>query len=51
MWNHGPKMLERMERSSIPWPLFSSEELADALAFLESIQLPSRPAAAEGGQR
>ena len=51
MWNHGPKMLERMERSSIPWPLFSSEELADTLAFLESIQLPRRPPAAEGGQR
>jgi cytochrome c2 len=50
MWNHGPKMLQRMEQSSIPWPLFGSQELADTLAFLESIQLPSRPAG-EGGQR
>ena len=51
MWNHGPKMLQRMEQSSIPWPLFSSQELADTLAFLESIQRPNRTAAAEGGQR
>jgi cytochrome c2 len=50
MWNHGPKMLQRMEQSSIPWPLFSSQELADTLAFLESIQQPASPAA-EGGPR
>jgi mono/diheme cytochrome c family protein len=51
MWNHGPRMLQRMEQFSIPWPQFSSQELADTLAFLESIQVPARPAAAEGGQR
>jgi len=51
MWNHGPKMLQRMEQFSIPWPLFSSQELADVLAYLESIQLPDRPPASEGGQR
>ena len=51
MWNHGPRMLQRMEQSSIPWPLFSSQELADTLAFLESIQLPNRSARPEGGQQ
>ncbi|MBI3934876.1 MAG: c-type cytochrome [Acidobacteria bacterium] len=51
MWNHGPKMLQRMEQSSIPWPLFSSQELADTLAYLESIQLPDRAPASEGGPR
>ena len=51
MWNHGPAMLQRMERSSIAWPLFNSQELANTLAYLESIQQPGRPPAAEGGQK
>lgn len=51
MWNHGPRMLQRMEQSSIPWPSFNSQELADTLAFLESIQQPGRAAASAGGQR
>ncbi len=41
MWNHGPAMLQRMERSSISWPVFNSKELADTLAFLKSIQARS----------
>jgi cytochrome c2 len=45
MWNHGPKMLERMEKSSIAWPMFSSQELADTLAFLKSIQQAAPSAA------
>lgn len=31
-------LLKQMEESSIPWPLFSTRELADTLAFLRSIQ-------------
>ncbi|MBI1955321.1 MAG: c-type cytochrome [Acidobacteria bacterium] len=38
MWNHGPRMLQRMESSSIPWPVFSSRELADTITFLERLQ-------------
>lgn len=49
MWNHGPAMLQRMERFSIAWPMFSTQELSDTLAFLESIQ-QRPPRAAQGGQ-
>lgn len=38
MWNHGPAMLQQMEQASIPWPLFTTGELADTLAYLRSIQ-------------
>ena len=38
MWNHGPRMLQRMESSSIPWPVFSNRELADTITFLERLQ-------------
>lgn len=47
MWNHGPAMLQRMEKTGISWPVFNSKELADTLAFLASIQTnpsPSPPA-------
>ncbi|OFW10910.1 MAG: hypothetical protein A3G20_07110 [Acidobacteria bacterium RIFCSPLOWO2_12_FULL_59_11] len=38
MWNHGPRMLQRMESSSIPWPVFNSRELADTITFLERLR-------------
>ncbi|MBI2815897.1 MAG: c-type cytochrome [Acidobacteria bacterium] len=41
MWNHGPAMLQRMEKSAIAWPVFNSKELSDTLAFLKSIQAAS----------
>jgi cytochrome c2 len=34
MWNHGPAMWEKMRDGRIPWPRFSSQELADLLTFL-----------------
>ena len=43
MWNHGPAMLQRMERSAVSWPVFNSKELADTLAFLKSVQVGSTP--------
>jgi cytochrome c2 len=43
MWNHGPAMLQRMERSAISWPVFNSKELADTLAFLKRVQAHSSP--------
>jgi cytochrome c2 len=51
MWNHGPAMLRRMESSAIPWPLFNSQELAETITFLESIQQPGGPAVSVGGQQ
>ncbi|MBI4463938.1 MAG: c-type cytochrome [Acidobacteria bacterium] len=50
MWNHGPRMLQQMESSAIPWPVFNSQELADTVAFLESLHPPTRPTSTEGGQ-
>ncbi|MBI4442160.1 MAG: cytochrome c [Acidobacteria bacterium] len=50
MWNHGPSMLQRLESSAIPWPQFNSQELADTLAFLESIHGAARRTPSEGGQ-
>ncbi|MBI4465254.1 MAG: c-type cytochrome [Acidobacteria bacterium] len=41
MWNHGPAMLQIMEKSDVSWPVFTSKELADTLAFLKSIQAGS----------
>lgn len=44
MWNHGPAMLQRMEKSAISWPVFNGKELADTLAYLKSIQKPQSEA-------
>ena len=44
LWNHGPIMLENMKQIALPWPLFDSRELADTLAFLESIRKSDAPA-------
>lgn len=48
LWNHGPIMLKNMQRIALPWPLFESRELADALAYLESIRNSSSPAPRSG---
>ncbi|MBI3895930.1 MAG: cytochrome c [Acidobacteria bacterium] len=44
MWNHGPRMLQQMESSAIPWPVFTSKELADTIVFIESLQKHSTQA-------
>ena len=41
MWNHGPAMLQIMERAAVAWPVFTGKELVDTLAFLKSIQTGS----------
>ncbi len=54
MWNHGPTMLKHMESAAMSWPVFNSRELADTLAYLESIQKPAAQAAlpaSEGGKQ
>ena len=50
LWNHGPIMLENMKQIALPWPLFDGRELADTLAFLESIRSSSSPAPRSGTQ-
>jgi mono/diheme cytochrome c family protein len=59
MWNHGPAMTEAMRAQGIQRPSFTSAELTDVIAYLESWSpsmptrplyvLPGRPA--EGRQR
>jgi mono/diheme cytochrome c family protein len=34
MWNHAPKMGDKMSTYSVPWPRLDSEEMADLFAFL-----------------
>jgi mono/diheme cytochrome c family protein len=35
LWEHGPAMLGRMREQSIPWPRFTTREMADLIAYLE----------------
>jgi hypothetical protein len=34
MWNHGPKMLQKMRSAEIPWPKVYGREMADLLEYL-----------------
>ena len=34
VWQHGPKMLQEMEKSKTRWPNFTGHEMADLIAFL-----------------
>lgn len=36
MWNHAPKMWDRMGMQKIPWPRFDADELGSLLAFLSA---------------
>lgn len=38
LWGHGPQMLERMNARNIPWPRFDGKQLADLIAYLNSLQ-------------
>jgi hypothetical protein len=35
MWNHAPRMQDKMGTRQIPWPRFEADELASLLALLE----------------
>jgi len=37
MWNHGPKMIRQMQRRGIPIPTFQGNEIADLLAYIQSV--------------
>ena len=38
LWEHGPRMLERMQEKRISWPRFEGGEMVDLIAYLNSIQ-------------
>ena len=37
LWKHGPRMLERIEQKNLPWPRFSSAEMSDLVAYLNTL--------------
>ncbi|MFY9728420.1 MAG: c-type cytochrome [Bryobacteraceae bacterium] len=37
LWEHGPRMLETMERRDISWPHFTAQQMADLIAYLNSL--------------
>jgi mono/diheme cytochrome c family protein len=37
MWNHAGKMREEFVRRNVPWPVLSSQELADMLVYLRNL--------------
>jgi len=34
VWQHGPQMLQEMEKRQTRWPNFTGPEMADLIAFL-----------------
>jgi mono/diheme cytochrome c family protein len=38
LWEHGPRMQERMLDKKLPWPRFSAREMQDLIAYLRSLQ-------------
>jgi len=37
LWEHGPRMLDSMEQRSLPWPRFTTQQMADLIAYLNSL--------------
>jgi len=37
LWEHGPAMLERMRQKNIAWPRFTAPQMADLIAYLNSL--------------
>src|SRR5581483_10941925 len=38
LWDHGPGMLERMRQRNLPWPEFTSAQMADLIAYMNSLR-------------
>ena len=38
LWSHGPRMLERMNEKKIAWPRFTAPQMADLIAYLNSLR-------------
>jgi hypothetical protein len=36
LWEHGPRMLERMREKNIAWPRFNTQEMRDLIAYLQT---------------
>ncbi len=49
MWSHSGEMKAELDRTEIPYPRFSSQEMTDLLAYLRSTQAPGRVAAFSPG--
>lgn len=50
LWNHGPKMWQKMQEKGIERPTFEGNELADILAFLYRAGLFEPPGSASRGK-
>jgi mono/diheme cytochrome c family protein len=37
LWSHGPRMLDLMTQKSIQWPRFSTQQMSDLIAYLNSL--------------
>jgi len=37
LWQHGPRMLETMGQKKLPWPRFETQQMADLIAYLNSL--------------
>jgi cytochrome c2 len=36
LWTHGPKMLKRLKENNSEWPKFTTDQMADVIAFLNN---------------
>ena len=36
LWTHGPQMLKRLKANNYDWPTFTTEQMADVIAFLNA---------------
>jgi hypothetical protein len=37
LWLHGPRMLESMKQKKVVWPRFETQQMADLIAYLNSL--------------
>lgn len=47
VWNHGTEMFQRMARQRIQWPEFKGKEVAHLVAYIRSLNAPTRSAGME----
>lgn len=38
LWQHGPKMLNRMKEKDLPWPRFTTSQMSDLIAYLNTAE-------------
>ena len=50
LWNHGPLMLERIERRHLEWPRFRAGEMRDLMEYLNRGAPPAELRARAGGK-